>query len=242
LKLHKTDQGRLELAAAARTLSQRERTLVLLADGRKSIADFEHQFGVAAGPYLRDLIARGFLIEKDDQVSPSSPVRLDFGPPSAFISESKGATAPRATEIESQAPAKPADKRAVQLLIVDDSEVAVRAMQNQLRHYAALVQVASSGTAALALLPTAEFAIVFLDVMMPGMDGYQTCRAIKQFRSPGGKVPAVVLQSSRGGVVDKIRGSMARADGYLTKPLHSGDLAAMMRKFAPGAILPASQN
>jgi CheY-like chemotaxis protein len=74
---------------------------------------------------------------------------------------------------------------------------------------------------------------VFLDVMMEGLDGYQTCKAIKGRRYPGGKAPAVVMLTSRGGTIDKVRGTFAGCDAYLTKPLDEAKMLKVLLKFDP---------
>jgi DNA-binding response OmpR family regulator len=77
---------------------------------------------------------------------------------------------------------------------------------------------------------TKPYKFVFLDVMMEGLDGYQTCRAIKQRKYSDGKPPVVVMLTSRGGTIDKIRGTLAGCDAYLTKPLNEHDLIAVLAK------------
>lgn len=119
------------------------------------------------------------------------------------------------------------------VLVVDDSDVALKFMQSRLRGFGYHGQLARSGEEALAMVASYDFKFVFLDVMMAGMDGYQTCRAIKQYKSRNGKPPVVIMLTSRGGTIDKIRGSMAGCDGYLTKPLNERLLAAMLAKHDP---------
>ena len=66
--------------------------------------------------------------------------------------------------------------------------------------------------------------------MMEGLDGYQTCRAIKQRKYPSGRAPVVVMLTSRGGSIDKIRGGLAGCDAYLTKPLNEVELLRVLSK------------
>ena len=66
--------------------------------------------------------------------------------------------------------------------------------------------------------------------MMDGLDGYQTCRAIKQRKDPLARPPVVVMLTSRGGSIDKIRGGLAGCDGFLTKPLNEVELLKILSK------------
>lgn len=245
-KLHKTVKARHELAAGIRTLNQRERAVLLLADGRKSVQDFHRQLGPIAAKVAQDLIQGGYLEEKVDTFAATVPGSLTelFSQPVHSTPTAPAPLAAQARLVVSPAPTLPApltplrkpEPAAVHILVVDDSEVALKAMQHQLRKFNATVHFARSGDMAVTLLPKYDFHVVFLDVMMVGLDGYQTCRAIKNHKPRSGHVPAVVMLTSRGGVIDKIRGAMARCDAYLTKPIHQGDLLAAMLQFAPAAI------
>jgi two-component system, cell cycle response regulator len=116
------------------------------------------------------------------------------------------------------------------ILVVDDSDIALKFMQNRLTRYGFRVQLVRSGEEALSNLGNQSFKFVFLDVMMEGLDGYQTCRAIKQRKYPEGKPPVVVMLTSRGGTIDKIRGTLAGCDAYLTKPLNETELVGVLAK------------
>ena len=116
------------------------------------------------------------------------------------------------------------------ILVVDDSDVALKFMRNCLYRYGFRAELARSGEEALARLAKNDFKFVFLDVMMQGLDGYQTCRAIKQQKYGGANPPVVVMLTSRGGKIDKIRGSLAGCDAYLTKPLNEAELLAVLSK------------
>lgn len=117
------------------------------------------------------------------------------------------------------------------VLLVDDSEIALKYMQNRLRHFSYECELVQSGEEALAMVATNSYQFVFLDVMMAGLDGYQTCKAIKNNKARHGPAPVVVMLTSKGGTIDKIRGSMAGCDAYLTKPLNDKKLGAVLAKF-----------
>jgi two-component system, cell cycle response regulator len=116
------------------------------------------------------------------------------------------------------------------ILVVDDSDIALKFMRNRLSRFGFQTDLVSSGEEALGKMNARPYKFVFLDVMMEGLDGYQTCRAIKQRKYADGKPPVVVMLTSRGGTIDKIRGTLAGCDAYLTKPLNERDLIAVLAK------------
>lgn len=117
------------------------------------------------------------------------------------------------------------------ILVVDDSDVALKFMQNRLTRYGFRAELARSGEDALVRVMSKAYKFVFLDVMMEGLDGYQTCRSIKQRKYSSGRVPVVVMLTSRGGSIDKIRGGLAGCDAYLTKPLNEAELLKVLSKY-----------
>ena len=122
------------------------------------------------------------------------------------------------------------------VLLVDDSDIALKYMQNRLRHFSYECDLVRSGEEALAMVATHNYHFVFLDVMMVGLDGYQTCKAIKNNKARRGPPPVVVMLTSKGGTIDKIRGSMAGCDAYLTKPLNDKKLGVVLAKFDESTV------
>jgi two-component system, cell cycle response regulator len=111
------------------------------------------------------------------------------------------------------------------ILIVDDSDVALRFMASRLHRFGFEVHLARSGEEAIQRVSKRHFEFVFLDVMMEGLDGFQTCKAIKRHTYPAQRpAPTVVMVTSRGTMIDKLRGTMAGCDAYLTKPLREDEL------------------
>ncbi len=122
------------------------------------------------------------------------------------------------------------------VLLVDDSEIALKHMQNRMGHFGYECDLARSGEEALAMVSAQNYRFVFLDVMMVGLDGYQTCKAIKNNKARHGSAPVVVMLTSRGSTIDKIRGAMAGCDAYLTKPLNEKRMASIVTKFDKSSV------
>ena len=102
------------------------------------------------------------------------------------------------------------------ILVVDDVPANVRLLRAHLRSVGFEVMEAGCGQEALECLQNEAFDLVLLDVMMPQLDGFETCRLIKQGEFT--RHTPVILVTSLNGVHDKIRGQSAGADDYITKP------------------------
>lgn len=128
----------------------------------------------------------------------------------------------------------------LRILVVDDS-LPVRTYMhqkvNQLCGGRVNVDFAEDGNAATAQVEKHDYDLIFLDVMMPGMDGYKTCKWIK-----ANKPTYVVLLTSRSSPFDKVRGTMSGCDTYLVKPPQDEDLkkviAGRVRTLEAEGMLP----
>ena len=110
------------------------------------------------------------------------------------------------------------------LLVEDDSRIA-RFVARGLQEQSYAVDVVSSGDEALYHVDINDYDVVILDVMIPGKDGFTTCRAI---RGLGKRMPILML-TARDAVEDRIHGLDSGADDYLTKPFEFGELLARLR-------------
>jgi two-component system, cell cycle response regulator len=135
---------------------------------------------------------------------------------------------PAATPTPPPAPAEPAPAASTamdHILVVDDSDIALRFMAGNLERFGFVVHLARSGEEAIERTLQRHFAFVFMDVNMPGLDGFRTCKEIKRRRYEGHqRPPTIVMLTSRDTPIDKLRGSMAGSDAYLTKPLREAEL------------------
>jgi two-component system, OmpR family, response regulator MprA len=111
------------------------------------------------------------------------------------------------------------------ILVVDDEPALRESLDRALRAEGYAVDTAPDGTAALALLETAEPDAVVLDVLMPGLDGLETARRL---RATGSRVPVLML-TARDAVGDRVAGLDAGADDYVVKPFALEELLARLR-------------
>jgi two-component system, OmpR family, response regulator len=116
----------------------------------------------------------------------------------------------------------------VHLLVVEDDVRMAAALRRGLRAEGILADVAGDGDEAMRLVRAGEFDAVVLDVMLPGLDGFETCRRL---RAEGVWVPILML-TARDAVDDRVRGLDAGADDYLTKPFSLAELLARLRALA----------
>ncbi|MEO8655808.1 MAG: response regulator [Ramlibacter sp.] len=120
------------------------------------------------------------------------------------------------------------------VLVVDDNATVRMFMQAKLAPFKFEIDFAETGEEAVGLTGSREYACVFLDVVMPGIDGYQVCKLIKANKQAIKKT-AVVMLTSRSSPFDKLRGSLAGCDEYLTKPLDEDRLLEVIAKFLPSS-------
>jgi twitching motility two-component system response regulator PilG len=117
----------------------------------------------------------------------------------------------------------------LKILVVDDSNTIRRSAEIFLKAGKHEVMLAEDGFDALAKVSDARPDLIFCDILMPRLDGYQTCAIIKR-NAKFAHVPIVML-SSKDGVFDKARGRMVGAQDYLTKPFTKDQLLKAVEQF-----------
>src|SRR5215472_2792370 len=113
------------------------------------------------------------------------------------------------------------------ILVVDDNALNVKLLVEWLERESYVVSTAADGFEALAKIEAGEPDIVLLDVMMPGLDGFETCRRIKA--DPATVHIPVIMVTALQDVDDLVRGFEAGADDFLTKPVNGFTLMARVR-------------
>lgn len=118
----------------------------------------------------------------------------------------------------------------IKVLIADDSNTIRRSAEIFLNDTGCKVILAADGFDAMAKIVDNHPDIIFIDVVMPRLDGYQACQLIKK-NSCFQSTPVIML-SSKNGVFDKARGHMAGSNEYLTKPFTREKLIEVIQRYA----------
>ena len=123
-------------------------------------------------------------------------------------------------------------RRALKVLVVDDSNTIRRSAEIFLRQGGHEVLLAEDGFEALSKVVDHDPDLVFCDILMPRLDGYQTCAIIR--RNPQFAQLPVIMLSSRDGLFDKARGRMVGSQDYLTKPFTKDQLLQAVQSHCVG--------
>jgi len=115
------------------------------------------------------------------------------------------------------------------VLVVDDSNTIRRSAEIFLKQGGHEVLLAEDGFDALSKINDHQPQLIFCDILMPKLDGYQTCAIIK--RNPKFAAIPVIMLSSKDGVFDKARGRMVGSQDYLTKPFTKDQLLQAVQQF-----------
>jgi twitching motility two-component system response regulator PilG len=118
----------------------------------------------------------------------------------------------------------------VKVMVIDDSNTIRRSAEIFLKQAGCEVILAEDGFDALSKIASHLPDVIFVDIMMPRLDGYQTCSLIK--RNSRFKSTPVIMLSSKDGVFDRARGRMVGSDQYLTKPFTQESLIDAVKTYA----------
>jgi twitching motility two-component system response regulator PilG len=120
--------------------------------------------------------------------------------------------------------------KGIKVMVIDDSNTIRRSAEIFLNQAGCEVILAQDGFDALSKITDHEPDVVFVDIMMPRLDGYQTCSLIK--RNVKYRGTPVIMLSSKDGLFDRARGRMVGSDQYLTKPFTKDTLLTAVREHA----------
>ncbi|NOX42934.1 MAG: response regulator [Gammaproteobacteria bacterium] len=121
------------------------------------------------------------------------------------------------------------DLTGTKVMVIDDSKTIRRTAETLLKKAGCSVVTATDGFEALSKITDNQPDIIFIDIMMPRLDGYQTCALIK--RNQNYKSTPVILLTSKDGLFDRARGRIVGSDQYLTKPFTKEELLGAIKEY-----------
>ena len=121
----------------------------------------------------------------------------------------------------------------LKVMVIDDSKTIRRTAETLLKKEGCDVVTATDGFEALAKIADQRPQIIFVDIMMPRLDGYQTCALIKNNQLV--RSTPVIMLSSKDGLFDKAKGRIVGSEQYLTKPFTREELLSAIRRFVDRA-------
>ena len=119
----------------------------------------------------------------------------------------------------------------LKVMVIDDSKTIRRTAETLLKKAGCEVFTATDGFEALAKIADHRPDIIFVDIMMPRLDGYQTCALIKH--NQAFKTTPVIMLSSKDGLFDRARGRIVGSEEYLTKPFAKEELLGAIKRHVP---------
>jgi twitching motility two-component system response regulator PilG len=123
--------------------------------------------------------------------------------------------------------------RSFKVMVIDDSKTIRRTAETLLKKEGFEVITATDGFEALSMIADHQPNLILLDVMMPRLDGYQTCALIKHHRVF--RHTPVVMLSSKDGLFDRARGRVVGSDNYITKPFTREELLTVIEQHTDNA-------
>jgi CheY-like chemotaxis protein len=135
-------------------------------------------------------------------------------------------------------PLEDGSRRRLHILLAEDNAINQRLMVRVLEKWGHQVEVVGTGTEALAALAQDTFDVVFMDVQMPGLDGFEATAAIRAREQPSGAHIPIIAMTAHAMKGDQERCLAAGMDGYMSKPVKTEKLHALLDRLSTGASSP----
>jgi len=148
--------------------------------------------------------------------------------PEMVIDENSKLSASTAETIQQSVSAQEEQPR-FKALVVDDSRPIRKQIELELQLFGAQMDFAETGEQALEFATQGVYDIIFLDVMLPGIDGYKVCKSIKKQKLTN-KTPVVML-TGKSSPFDRVRGKLSGCNTYLTKPVSHDSFQKVVKKY-----------
>lgn len=130
---------------------------------------------------------------------------------------------------EQPAAGETVDAPLLRALVVDDSSTIRKQVELELKLLGIRTDAAESGEKAFELLSQRDYDIIFLDVILPGVDGYHICKTIKKDKAR--KKTPIIMLTSKSSPFDRVKGALAGCDTYLTKPVKQNSFEKAVKKY-----------
>jgi twitching motility two-component system response regulator PilG len=114
-------------------------------------------------------------------------------------------------------------------LVVDDSSPVRKQIELELKLFGIRVDAAATGEQAIEYINSNNYNLIFLDVVLPGIDGYQLCKVLKKGKAK--KKTPVIMLTSKSSPFDRVKGALAGCDAYLTKPVKQDTFQNVVKKY-----------
>lgn len=114
-------------------------------------------------------------------------------------------------------------------LVVDDSGPVRKQIELELKIFGIQVEAAATGEQAIEYFNRNQYNLIFLDVVLPGVDGYQLCKMLKKDKAR--KKTPVIMLTSKSSPFDRVKGALAGCDAYLTKPVKQETFQKVVKKY-----------
>jgi CheY-like chemotaxis protein len=160
--------------------------------------------------------------------SSAEEIAVIIEPPTA---EAAPPTAPPEAAARPRAPTGPQSR----FLVVDDSLPVRIQMKEALKSYAKTIDFAHSGEEALFLIDNCKYDVIFLDVILPGKDGYEVCRYIRNHALQ--RQTPVIMLTGNSSPADRVKGKLAGCDTYLIKPVRASVLSEIIGEFTKSSAV-----
>ena len=125
--------------------------------------------------------------------------------------------------------AKESAENEILALVVDDSSPVRKQIELELNYFGIKVDTAATGEQAIDFINNKSYDLIFLDVVLPGIDGYQLCKSLKRGKTK--KKTPVIMLTSKSSPFDRVKGALAGCDSYLTKPVKQETFQKVVKKY-----------
>ena len=192
-------------------------------------ADFEESMGMGDDDAIR--LRRTQLSANLLKALDTVTVKFLKYVPELVVSDDTDPNASPLTQVLAERPL-PNGQANGKVLVVDDSLSVRTQMELCLRLHDLKVDLAPSAEDALRLTGSEEYDLIFLDIVLPEMDGYKACKMLRS--QPATRVTPVVMLTGKSSTFNRIRGAMAGCDRYITKPVDAEELKGVLLEYIPG--------